>query len=137
MNDPLQKFKVLVVHRWPAGGFPHTRRQPVTSVGAAAVYIVDLLCQGYRAGHLGEELHVFHPSALGTVPIEIWEGFNVLEAGPAPAPGEPVQDVGLDLAAPSHGPNRSQPVPTPGGFGAKVVPIDAAHLLRGTKRGRP
>lgn len=136
MNDPLQKFKVLVVHSWPAGGFPHMRRQPVASVGAAAVYIVDLLCQGFRAGHLGNELHVFHPSALGTVPLQIWEGFTVLEAGPAPGPGEPVRFIGWVLAGPSHGPNPSQSVPTTGIDGSKVVPIDAARLARGTRRGR-
>lgn len=136
MNDPLKKFKVLVVHRWPAGGFPHTRRQPVTSVGAAAVFIADLLCQGFRAGHLGDEIHVFHPSALGTVPLQIWEGFTVLEMGPALGQVGTFPVVGLDLAGPSHGPNPSQPVPSFEGFGSKVVPIDAAHLLRGTRRGR-
>lgn len=136
MNDPLQNFKVLVVHSWPAGGFPYMRRLPVESVGAAAIYIVDLLCQGFRAGHLGEALHVWHPSALGTVPLQIREGFTALESGPAPGPGEPVRFGGWDLAGPSHGPNPSQSVLTTGIAGIdgfKVVSIDVARLARGTK----
>lgn len=130
MNDPLKNFKTLIVHSWPAGGFPGVRVLPVTSPAASAVYLVDLLCQGFRAGHLGDTLHVFHPSAVDTVPLQIWEGFSLLEMGPPPV-------VTVHEMGPSHGPTRSQSVPRADFAGSNVVPIDAAHLLRGTKRGLP
>lgn len=129
MNDPLRNFKTLIVHSWPAGGFPGVRVLPVTSPAASAVYMVDLLCQGFRAGQLGTAVHVFHPSAVGTVPLQIWEGFSLLEMGPPP--------VVTQVLGPSHGPTRSHSVPQPDFAGSNVVPIDAAHLLRGTKRGGP
>ena len=133
MTDPLAKFKTLIVHSWPSGGFPGVRVLPVTSPAASAVYLADLLCQGFRAGHLGDTIHVFHPSAVGTVPLQIWEGFSLLEMGP----GGPVPVVVGVEVGPSRGPNRSQSVPQAEFAGSNVVPIDAAHVLRGTKRGRP
>lgn len=133
MNDPLRNFKRLVVHPWP-GLDCDVRYVDVQSVAAAAVYIVDMLCQGFRVGALGTDIHVFHPSALGTVPV------NVLNAaalsGTQSRPPPPGVLTALDLVGRSHGPNRSQPVPTPGATGCNVVPIDAARIKRETSGGR-
>ena len=132
MNDPFKNFKTLVVHSWPAGGLHGVRVLPVTSPAQSALHLLDLLCQGFRAGHLGTTVHVFHPSAVGTVPLQIWEGFSLLEMGPPlPVPVVTVRDMG-----PVRGPNRSQPVPTPVGAGSNVVPIDELRTRRETTGGR-
>jgi hypothetical protein len=133
MNDPLKSFKVLVVHPWP-GMDEGVRRVDVVSVAGAAVFIVDMLCQGFRAGALGTEIHLFHPSALGTVPVNILEAAAI--SGTISRPPPPGVLTALDLVGRSHGPNRSQPVPTPGATGCNVVPIDAARIKRETMGGR-
>lgn len=143
MNDPLKSFKVLVVHPWP-GMDDGVRRVDVVSVAGAAVFIVDMLCQGLRAGALGNEIHLFHPSALGTVPINILEAAAISGTISRPPPpgvlsaldlvgrSEPVPVVTRVELGRSHGPNRSQPVPTPGATGCDVVSIDAARIKRET-----
>lgn len=132
MNEPLAKFKSLVIHP-RAGERLGPWNVPVFHAAIGAGHLAELLCNGYVAAQLGTAIHVFDPAALGTVPIEIAAHFGRSRPVPQDQALVPVgAGFGTDGTAP--GPIRHRPE-RPGDLkGSKVVPIDYGHTLRAASR---
>lgn len=136
MTEPLENFKHLIVHPAPGAGLELRRLVPVHSTASAAVYLAELLCQGYHAAQFGVAIHAYHPKALGTVPLQLLSLTALLGLEPGSEPGGTQAPPGVDRVARSHGPNPSQAVPTPAVDWSNVVPIDIARIRAGTVGGR-